>query len=272
MRVLALILALIAPAAEAAPGRVVSASLCADQYVLSLAEQDQVAALSWQSRDPVSLAPDWAKELPQAAPNAETLLKLDPDLVVFGPGEGGRTQLLLERLGVATHEISWTEDFAGVEANIAALADALDREAAGAALNADLHQRQAALRRRAQARGGSPGMLYLTPAGGTAGAGTYADAAMRLAGGENLLSHRTGWFTAGPEAMVALDPGLLVVSYFRDGYASERDRRARHPAMQDLLAAERVEIPGGLWPCAGPRLIEAAERMADMLDAQAKGR
>ncbi|MBA4802867.1 MAG: ABC transporter substrate-binding protein, partial [Euryhalocaulis sp.] len=77
-----------APAA-AAPQRVVSASLCADQYVLSVATRDQVAALSWQSRDAVSLAPDWARDLPQAAPDAERLLMLKPDLVVFGPGEGG---------------------------------------------------------------------------------------------------------------------------------------------------------------------------------------
>ncbi len=272
MKLFALILALIAFKAEAAPERVVSASLCADQYVLSLADRQQVAALSWQSRDPISLAPGWAKALPQAAPNAETLLTLDPDLVVFGPGEGGRTQLLLERLGIATHEIGWSEDFDGVEANITALAGALDRETAGNALIADLDRRKAALTERAKARGESPDMLYLTPAGGTAGAGTYADAAMTLAGGENLLSGRRGWFTAEPERMAALEPDLLVASYFRDGYASERDRRARHPAMRELLATERVDIPGGLWPCAGPGLIEAAERMADMLDKQAKGR
>lgn len=263
---------MVASPTAAAPQRVVSASLCADQYVLSLADRDQVAALSWQSRDAVSLAPDWARDLPQAAPDAERLLMLRPDLVVFGPGEGGRAQTMLQRLGVPTHEISWTESFDGVASNIEALAAALDRPEAGAARLDDLAARRTELQRRAEGRETAPDLLYLTPAGGTSGAGTYADAAMRLAGGENLLADRQGWFTAQPERLTALKSDMVVASYFREGYASQQFRRARHPAMQRILAAPRAEIPGGLWPCAGPRLIEAAERIADTMDMQASKR
>jgi len=255
--------------AEAAPQRVVSVSACVDQYVLALAGREQIAGLSWQKDHPLFDNPDWVSGKAIASADAERLLKLEPDLVVFGPGEGARARLMLERFGVETHEIGWTEDFDGVVANIDALGERLGADQAARTLTENLQHRRAMLESRAEARSLTPVSVYLTPAGGSAGTGTYVDAAIDLAGGENALRDRASWFTAPPELLQRAAADIVITSYFRDGYASYQQRRARHPAVSRLLEGPVVEVPGGLWPCAGPRLIEAAERIADGYDALA---
>ena len=49
-------------------GGIVSTGLCADGYVLALIEPERIAALSWQVDQPLSQAPDWARERPVASP------------------------------------------------------------------------------------------------------------------------------------------------------------------------------------------------------------
>ena len=256
-------------------GGIVSASLCADAYVLALVPRGEIAALSWQADQPVSSAPDWARHLPRAWPDAERLLALDPALTVFGAGEGGRTAGLLERTGRPSFELSWVENFEGIRANLTALGAALGRPVAAAAQIADLDRRLAALDQRTRERGVVPAVVYLSASGGSAGMGTYVDAAIQAAGARNAASQNgvTGWGRADPELALRLEADIVLTSYVTDGFAGLLSRATRHAAYRHLLdRAERVDIAGGDWPCAGPRLIDAAEAIADALDAWAAAR
>lgn len=253
-------------------GGVVSASLCADAYVLALEPPAAISALSWQVDQPVSAAPDWARQLPRAWPEAERLFALDPELVVFGAGEGGRSAAMLERSGYRSFELAWAEDFNGVRANLAALGQALGREQAAHEAIARLDRRLEALARRSAVRGVSPRLAYLSASGGSAGAGTYVDAAIQAAGGRNSAAEAgvNGWGRSDPELALTLEADILLTSYFTDGFAGRLSRATRHTAYRHLLDhADRVDIASGDWPCAGPRLIDAAEAMADAIDAWA---
>jgi len=263
-----------APAQQTVPpgGGAVSASLCGDSYLLVLKPPGGITALSWQVDQPVSAAPDWARRLPRAWPDAERLLALDPGLVVFGAGEGGRAAAMLERSGYRTLELAWTEDFDGVRANLLALGEAVGRVDAARAEIADLDRRLAALEQRTAARGVVPRVVYLSASGGSAGVGTYVDAAITAAGGMNNAAQSgvVGWGRSDPELALTLEADIIVTSYFTDGFASTYNRAMRHAAYRRLLdRADRVDIPSADWPCAGPRLIDAAEAIADALDAWA---
>ncbi len=260
-----------APAQQTVPpeGGAVSASLCADSYLLALQPRAGIAALSWQVDQPVSAAPDWARDLPRAWPDAERLLAFDPGLVVFGAGEGGRAAAMLERSDYPTLELAWTEDFDGVRANLLALGAALGRVDAARAEIADLDRRLAALAQRAAARDVVPRVVYLSASGGSAGAGTYVDATITAAGGLNNAAQSgvVGWGRSDPELALTLEADIIVTSYFTDGFAGTLNRATRHAAYRRLLdQAGRVDIPSADWPCAGPRLIDAAEAIADAID------
>lgn len=250
-----------------------SASLCGDAYVLALEPGPDIAALSWQVDQPISAAPVWARQLPRAWPDAERLFALDAGLVVFGAGEGGRAAAMLEGSGYQTFELAWAEDFDGVRANLLTLGEALGREAEAAAAVQAFDDRLAALERRSARRGVVPSVAYLSASGGSAGAGTYVDAAITAAGGRNSVAQSgvMGWGRSDPELALTLEADIILTSYFTDGFAGTLSRATRHAAYRRLLdGAGRVDIASADWPCAGPRLIDAAETIADALDAWAQ--
>lgn len=225
-----------------------STSLCGDAYLRVLAP-DNIAALSWQSRDALSLASADERALPQIWDDPEILLAAGLDKVIYGPGEGSRSASFISG---STH-VKWGESFDAVKDNYARLGTVLGVD--NQHLNRDLEQRLAALKKPAR----KPKILYLNRSGLSAGSGSYVDAVIRAAGGENLIT-APGWPSLDPEIILALEPDLILTSYFEDGYESVNARPVRHKALQNFLAAhERLEIPGALWPCAGPHMIDAAE-------------
>ncbi len=249
---------------------IASASLCADAYVLAVVPMESIAALSWQVDQPVSSAPPWSRGLPKAWPDAARLLELAPDLTVFGAGEAGRTGRLLEQSGRDVFELAWADDFDAVRGNLRALGSVLGQPDRAQSAIAELDARLAALARRASGREQAPRMAYLSASGGSAGAGTYVDAAIAAAGGINVVAERgaAGWTRSDPEFALTLEADIVLTSFFIDGYAGTFNRARRHAAYRRLLDhPDRAEIPAGLWPCAGPRLIDAAELIADAIDA-----
>lgn len=249
--------------------RVASVDLCADAWVIELADRERVIALSWQVDAPISPAPDWARQLPRAWADAERLIALDPDLAIFGPGGPGRAAPVLSAAGIETLTLPWGEDFDALRASARATGEALGREAEAETFIADLDDRLAALEARADARGWSPSVFYLAVSGGTAGDGTMIDAAIRAAGGRNAAAEAgaSGWIQADAEWAFRVRPDLVVTSYFHEGYRSAGNIGQRHAAFRRLVERHpSVEVPGALWSCAGPGLIEAAERIADALD------
>ena len=253
---------------------VASASLCADAYLLELAGPGRITALSWQAGDPISQAPGWARDLPRAWPDAERIYALAPALTVFAAGAGGRAARLLDRAGLDRFELAWADDFDGVRRNLRALGNVLGEPARAEAAVDELDERLAALEARARRRGVRLQVLYLSASGGTAGANTYIDAAIAAAGGVNVMAQAgvSGWPRARPETVLGVEADLLVTSFFADGYASTFNRGRHHAAYRHVLdTMPRIDVPAGDWPCAGPRLIDAAEQIADALDALAGG-
>lgn len=226
-------------------------------------------ALSWQVDQPVSAAPDWARSLPQAWPDAERLLRLDPDLTVFAAGEAGRVGAMLDRSGMHWVELTWASDFSGVRANLQTVGARLDRSEAAERVLETMERRLAVLQDRASQRSLQPRILYLSSSGGSAGSGTYVDAAIRAAGGINVAADQggIGWTRSDPEFALTMDADILLTSFFSDGFASTFNRAVHHSAYRHLLEIwPRVDIPSGDWPCAGPRLVDAAERIANAID------
>ena len=252
--------------------RAVSTALCADAYVLALGGPEDISALSWQVDQPVSAAPEWARLQPRAWASPERLLQIEGEVFVFGPGEAG-VAARLERSGRTVHILSWVEDFPGVAANLRALGEAWERpdhaEAAIAALEDRIEALSQRAARRAALRQGAPEVVYLSASGASAGSGTFIDAAIRIAGGRNAAAQAglTGWGRSDAEFALRLSADLVVTGFFRDGFVGIANDGARHAAYRRLFeGAARLDLRSADLVCAGPRLIEAAEAIADALD------
>ena len=259
MRVFLLVFSTLAlmGANEATQKRVVSTSLCGDNYVLSMIAQKNILALSWQSGDALSAAPISMQGKLKAWDDPERLLSLTPDLVVFGAGEGRVSKPILDKAGIPHINIEWGEDFASIRNNQAALAKAssIKKQKINVAQRLPRHLPTKHL----------PTILYLSSSGATAGPGTYVNAAIKRAGGTNIIT-KAGWHTPDPETLVALKPDLIITSFFKDGYVSVNESSLRNKALQGKIkSTPTVNIPGKLWPCAGPGLYDASNLIAEAI-------
>ena len=218
---------------------IVSTTLCADSYIHALPEiAPRLAALSWQSRSALSVTPDPLKSLPQADDDAERLLRWAGALRISSAGGRGDIDLL------------WGEDFETIWNNLALLSQELNVSNPSTALQTRLTQ----IEKPAQA----PKILYLDRSGATAGPGTFVHAVIKAAGGKNIIQN-PGWQSPDTEHLISLRPDIIVTSFMASDYAGVNDRTLRHAALASKIKSlPQINIPGNLWPCAGPGLIKAA--------------
>ncbi|VAW02658.1 hypothetical protein MNBD_ALPHA06-1975 [hydrothermal vent metagenome] len=252
---------------------VVSTSVCADSYVLPLAAPDTIKALSWQAGSALSRAPKQLAKAPRARADAETLLALAPAQIILGPGEAMASTRLSIKRGAQVFALQAKADFPGIRNNISQLSQFLHQQAAGKTLLSDQRSRLEKLQQRTRHRSQKIKVLYLTPTLGTAGENTFVGAAITAAGGINLASEFgiSGWGKVPVEHLAGQTPDLILTSFFTDGAPSVYQFRSHHFVLQQLRQnVPQVEIPGALWVCGGPLLINAAEQIADALDNVAK--
>lgn len=251
-----------ATAAHAAPHRIVSLDYCADQFVLALADRDQIAALSRGSLRDDSYFRDRARGVPQTRAALEEVLALRPDLVVRNWGGPWDASQVYGRFRVPVLQVGDTPDFTSARADLIDAATALGHRERGVGLARDLDLRLARL---ASQHRSAP-VMYLSAGGAVAGRGTMMDAVIAAAGGHNIRTE-TGWQVLPLERLVSAPPALVALGFFDSG----RDRvnawsPSRHPAVRRaLLDARTVSLPADAISCEAWFAINAAEAIAAAL-------
>jgi len=255
--------ALAEPSSPSALPRAASVSVCTDQYLLSLADRQQIAAVSWQAttaRSPVRVE---AAGLPQIRGLAEEILAVRADLVIFDPYGHPETARRLDGLGTAVYRLGDPVSVGDVEREVTRMAHALGQSARGAALLRAIEVRRAALAD--MANGDGPRALYVSPGGGGAGADTYVDEVLSLAGFRNLQADLgyVGWSRVPLEELVETPPDVIVMSFFETTDPSLLDSFSRHPLFRRMVdRTPIISVPAASWVCAGPYMLDAAEQLA----------
>lgn len=258
---------LLAPA-QAEPNalpRAASVSVCTDQYLLTLANPDQVAAVSWQAATIRSPVRHLVGDAPLIRGSAEEMLAVGADIVIFDPYGHPHTSGRLEELGTEIVRLSAIAGTQDVETELRRIAAALGVPERGIALAQDLMLRREHLAAWAQGLSNRPRALYVVPGGGGAGADTFIDEIMSLGGFTNLQAElgMDGWGRVPLELLVENPPDVLIVSFFETSDPSLLDGFSRHPQFRELLATTPIiTVPAETWLCAGPFLMDAAEYIA----------
>ena len=274
-RTLAVVLSVLPAALPAAADplpRVASTSLCADQFVLGLATPEQIVSVSWQATGPLSLYADRAEGYPQNRGEAEELLYLDADIVLLDSWRARETGALLERFGVTVVEIPPVNSFEEIRTLTLAVADSIGRPEAGRAAVTEM---DAVLAAAEQAAVGEPPLAaYYRPGGGSAGSGTFVDAALNAAGLRNLKAEigEPGWGPLSLEAVVTRQPDLFVISFFDTAYVGRSITFSRHPLLAEMMAETPVvTVPGRAWVCGGWFLADAVDTIVGQRAADGSG-
>ncbi|HSY55666.1 MAG TPA: ABC transporter substrate-binding protein [Bradyrhizobium sp.] len=257
---------LLAPAA-AAPPRIVSMNVCADQLLIPLADPEQILGLSRYSRDAwQSFAADDARRYPILSGGAEDVLVLGPDIVVAGLFDKRSTRELLKAKGLRLVEFSVPRNLDEVKAQIRQMGDLVGHpERADAQIarldDAVARARQAVVRKAYR-------VLLLARRGWVTGTDSLLSSLLAETGLVNAagdLGIGFGGF-APLETIVNLKPDLIVVSDASD--RAEDDGRAflLHPALERFYPpSRRIVIPDRLTVCGGVMLADALDRLISEL-------
>ncbi|WP_417797913.1 ABC transporter substrate-binding protein [Terasakiella pusilla] len=238
------------------PQRIVSLSVCGDQYVMGLAERSRIAALSEDARDPrISLQHEKAQDLPITRGNAEEILLLKPDLVIANRWRGAKTVEILKQSGIPVLMLSLPVTLEEIEAETRKVAGALGEAEKGEALLGEL---KAAMSSSAQPEG--PRAAYFMPGGYSAGQNTFVETVLHSAGYRNLASEMglRGWSSLALEELVLQKPDVLIMSFFKGGKFSLSTRLRQHSALREMMKTTPViDVPDKYWACGGWFLFEA---------------
>ena len=244
------------------PRRIVSTNLCTDQFVLALADRDQIAGVSRAGQDPFySPLSELAKGLPAHRGGAEEIVMMRPDLVVAGAYTRADTVHLLDRLSVPVLNVPAATRIQDLFPQIRQVADVLGHPDRGAELSRALRQRYRAFTV-PEERG--TGVLY-RPGGYALGRDTIADDVLRAVGIGNIGSDLgiKGEDRLALEQLILSPPDFLILASQRPERPSLGRRLLQHPALKKMpTSVDTVWFPARYWLCATPASVEGAETLA----------
>lgn len=274
MRIARLLVALSALAslgvapAVAAPRRIVSLDLCADQLVVVLADPGQIAGLTEWARDPqLSSVAARAQTLPITRRSAEEVLALRPDLVIGAPF---RTKAVLARLeadGAKMIAMPGGDSVAAIEQAIGTIAAAVGHPERGVALIAGMRRDLAAV-------GTPPGRgrvaAFYQRQGYLTGTGTLVDEMMARVGLVNLATRldRSALSRLSLEELALARPDFLVMDEGTRAIADRGTAALHHPVLDSAVPEQRrLYIPQALTICGGPAYPRAVALLAARIRA-----
>ena len=242
--------------------RIVSINLCADQLVMSFADDEQILSLSNLSHDAAgSYHVDKALTFPINKGEVEEVLPLQPDLVIAGQFTSRYTLSLLQAVGLRVEQLPIANSMEELFRNFEKVAQWTGHPSRGQATIDQFKSRLAALSQPVEPR---PRVAIYDPNGYTVGAASLRGEALKLAGWHNVATDLgiDAYGSMALETLISLDPDALVESPYSAETWSRAQAQNAHPAIKQRgLKARVISIPSAQTICGGPWTIDVIERL-----------
>ena len=242
--------------------RLVSINLCADQLLMSFADDEQILSLSNLSHDVAgSYHVEKALQFPINKGEVEQVLPLQPDLVIAGQYTDRYTVNLLKSVGLRVEQLPIANSMEELFKNFEMVAQWTGHPSRGQATIDQFKSRLAALSQSEEPR---PRVAIYDPNGYTVGAASLRGEALELAGWHNVATDLgiDGYGSMALETLINLDPDALVESPYSAETWSRAQAHNAHPAIKQRgLKARVISIPSAQTICGGPWTIDVIERL-----------
>ena len=201
----------------------------------------------------------------------ETILALEPDLVVAGEIINAEQVQALQALGLTVYWQSNPTDFDGLYENILELGQLSGHGDEALSLINDLESRVSAVSEKVAGAQSKPPVFYELDATDpvnpwTVGAGTFIDLIISMAGGTNVASDLEPYAQISSEELIARDPAIILLSDAMFGVTPESV--AARPGWDVIQAVKDNAIHGidpNIMSVPGPRLVEGLEETARLI-------
>lgn len=248
------------------PERIVSFGPSITEILFALGLEEEVAGVSDYCD-----YPEGAKLKPKVGdafnPSIEKIVELEPDLVLMVKQERLMTEL--DSLGI-TYMVLDPKDIDGIFKDIELLGKVTGIERKANKLVKDMQEHissvLALVEDVPEVR-----VFFIVDATDlnnpwTAGSGSFIDALITMAGGENIAAKAVGaWVQFSIEQIVSSDPEVIVVQTMTGGIPTvSKEELEGHPVWQQITAVRQDRIcfiDGDLVSRPGPRIVQGLEEI-----------
>jgi iron complex transport system substrate-binding protein len=254
-------------AAAAAPRRIASVNLAADEVLVDILPPERLVAVTVfadevGTSNVVGRVPAGIARLPRA--DVERLLALSPDLVVISQYTDADVQRQLERSGLRLHRMQGLETLAGFRAAVLDLGRAVGAEDAARRLVERYDRTLAEVAQRLQGAARPRVLYWSNPM--TAGADTAIGTLIECAGAVNVGREMgvQGIAPAGAERAFVADPDVVLLGR----WPGVKEALRAHPLLSQLRAVREghvVELPTELLVALNHYAADACWRLAHEL-------
>jgi len=202
-------------------------------------------------------------------PSIENIVALDPDLVLTDGHSESIKQL--DSLGI-TYIVIDPKDIDGIFKDIELVGKITGVENEAGRLIEDM---EADISRVVSRVKGAPPVrvIYIIDATDltlpwTAGPGSFVDALITMAGGENIVQAEGAWVQFNIEAVVDSDPEIIILPAKHGTAFTSPEVLEEHPAWQGTTAVKEgriFPIDDDLVSRSGPRIVQGLEEMARII-------
>jgi iron complex transport system substrate-binding protein len=239
---------------QTAPQRMVSLAPNLTEIVVSLDSSNRLIAATRFCRAPESI-----QRIPGGIqPEAETVLALEPDLVLATSMTPSTTRRQLQDLGLRVETID-AHSLTDIQLAMERMADLLSVSRPATHTTVRIPPEKSAA------------LLFGADTGYSAGRGTHAHEILEAAGLHNIASEVSGpWPQLGEEFLLSKDPDLLIVADY--GTASRYEILAAfraHPVRRHLTSVKTGKVivfPAAAFSVPGPEALGAAQKLRNVIN------
>jgi len=202
-------------------------------------------------------------------PNTEKIVSLRPTAVLAERWTSSRIVPKLSAMGLRVVETISPASIEEIDLLITQVGETLDRSAEAQRLIGQMHDRMAAIQRRAMRTGYRPSVyLEIDPPSWTVGRRSYTSQAIALAGGRNLFDDiEIASLLASKEEIVRRNPDLIIA------FSARRSEVAARPGWGAIRAVQQGQIVDNfdrnLLSRGTFRLVQGIEQLAAIIDKTA---
>jgi iron complex transport system substrate-binding protein len=250
-------------AASTTPKRIVSLNVCTDQWLLLLADPEQIASITHLSHEEgASYLLEKALKYPINKGRAEDILPFKPDLVISSDYTSPNTLSLLRKLNIRVETLPIADDWESTLAGIEKMAQLVGHPERAKQIINEMQQR---LKQLPVITEPKPLIASYEPNGYTVGNQSLLGQAIQQAGWQNVaeLAGITNYGQLSLETMIRLKPDALIESPYRKNTWSRAEVLPQHPALRKVgINPLVINLPSAMTICAGPWSVDVAERLA----------
>ncbi|MDO9592406.1 MAG: ABC transporter substrate-binding protein [Erysipelotrichaceae bacterium] len=241
---------------ESEPMKIVSLSPNATETIFALGAGDKLVG-----RTDFCNYPAETTSIPSVGaitePNIETIASMDPDLIVISNMFTPELRDKLEALGYKVLDLSSHDTFEGVYTSISNTGLILNKQGASAKLIDEMKTTIAEIEEKV--KGVEPKTVYYVVGFGeygdyTAGANTFIDQMITMAGGINVAQDTEGW-KYSVEKLVENDPEIVICSKYYDSQVGIEMTNG-YKELTAVKEGRLIEIDNDLLDRQGPRTAE----------------